>query len=156
MARRRCGKRMSASRRTAESREVYAVKPTSDAMSFAWPRQRAKARAHIATDTLRFSPHKYARKCQTRNFCVDISFYSTQSRTKGSSHGGTCECPKCRLGRPGQGTGSSRGGQRGPRQRGRSDRQVPEEAALHDFGADAGGWLSARGHLGTLAGGRNR
>src|SRR5262249_17679845 len=80
----------------------------------------------------------------------------TQLRTKGSSHGGTCECPKCRLGRPGQGTGSSRGGQRGPRQRGRCDRQVPEEAALHDVGADPGIWLSARGHLGTLAGGRNR
>src|SRR6516162_4538709 len=93
---------------------------------------------------------------RARNFCVHIWFYSTQLRTKGSSHGGTCKCPKCRLGRPRQGTGSSRGGQRSPRQRCRCDRQIPEEAALHDVGADAGAWFSARGHLGALAGGRNR
>jgi membrane protein len=31
------------------------------------------------------------------------------------------------------------------------DRQVPEEAALYDLGADAGTWLSARGDMGALA-----
>src|SRR5215470_3870918 len=72
------------------------------------------------------------------NFCVHIWFYSTQFHTKGSSHGGTYKCPKCRLGRPGQRTGSSRGGQRSPRKRGLRDRQVPKETALYDIGADAG------------------
>src|SRR5215831_9710658 len=46
MARRRCGKRMSASRKTAESRDAYVVEPISDSGSFALQRQRAQARSH--------------------------------------------------------------------------------------------------------------
>src|SRR5262245_4351369 len=95
-----------------------------------------------------------AHRSAARNFCVHIRFTAHNSM-KGSSHGGTCKCPKCRLGRPGQRTGSSRGGQRSPRQCGLRDRQVPEEAPLYDVGIDAGAWLSARGHVVTLApGGR--
>ena len=53
MARRRCGKRMSASRKTAESRDAYVVEPIPDSGSCS---ANALKRAHIATVTLRFSP----------------------------------------------------------------------------------------------------